>query len=435
MATNFPAALDVLVNPTATDYEDDISHADQHANANDAIEALQAKVGVDGSSVVTSLDYRVATLESASAAKDFKNSVRAVATSNITLSGAQTIDGVSIVAGDRVLVAGQSTGANNGIYVCAAGAWSRASDADSSSEMTAGMMVPVTEGTAYADTLWVLTTNDPITLGSTSLAFDKIPSTLTALAGNGLGVSGQGLVVNVDGSTIEINSDTLRVKDAGVTEAKVGLSDVTTNDVTSSKHGFAPKSPADATKFLNGAATPAFAQVKDSDLSTSDITTNDASVSKHGFLKKLSGNAYDCMGGDGNWKPNAQMYGSTRAAATNGSLGAGTTRYCNPNSGVLLESTQSDAEIKIPRDGRIRFLRANVAAVPASGTATIKVMKNGSTSGAPAISLTSGSSTGWNADDSTILNVSAGDLITLELVGASSGTVSIRGLTITFEWS
>src|SRR5690349_21382145 len=84
-------------------------------------------------------------------------------------------------------------------------------------------------------------------------------------------------------------------------DADMTSSDVTTNNVTSSKHGFAPKSPADATQFLNGDTTPAFAAVKDSDLSTSDITTNNASTSKHGFLKKLSGNAGDYMGGDGNW--------------------------------------------------------------------------------------------------------------------------------------
>ncbi len=66
-------------------------------------------------------------------------------------------------------------------------------------------------------------------------------------------------------------------------------------------HGFAPKSPADATKFLNGAATPAWAQVKDSDLSTSDITTNNATSLKHGFLPKLSNNPLQALLGDGTW--------------------------------------------------------------------------------------------------------------------------------------
>ena len=59
MATGFPTSLDALTNPTSTDALTSPSHADQHADANDAIEALQAKVGVNGSAVTTSLDYKV----------------------------------------------------------------------------------------------------------------------------------------------------------------------------------------------------------------------------------------------------------------------------------------------------------------------------------------------------------------------------------------
>lgn len=88
---------------------------------------------------------------------------------------------------------------------------------------------------------------------------------------------------------------------AKVGEGDIVLAAVTTNDVTSTKHGFAPVSPADATKFLNGAATPAYAAVKDSDLATTDITTNNASTTKHGFLKKLSNVATEYMDGTGNF--------------------------------------------------------------------------------------------------------------------------------------
>ena len=58
--------MDSLTNPQGTDSVQAVSHAAQHANANDAIEALEAKVGADNSAVTTSLDYRVRTLESAS---------------------------------------------------------------------------------------------------------------------------------------------------------------------------------------------------------------------------------------------------------------------------------------------------------------------------------------------------------------------------------
>lgn len=103
---------------------------------------------------------------------DFKDSVRAATTANITLSGAQTIDGVSVVAGDRVLVKDQTTGADNGIYVAAAGAWARATDADTGGELSAGTCIPVEEGALNADTIWMLTNNGTVTVGTTALTFD-----------------------------------------------------------------------------------------------------------------------------------------------------------------------------------------------------------------------------------------------------------------------
>jgi hypothetical protein len=63
MATSFPASLDSLTNPTATDTLDSPPHDTQHADANDAIEALQAKVGVNGSAVTTSHEYRINSIE------------------------------------------------------------------------------------------------------------------------------------------------------------------------------------------------------------------------------------------------------------------------------------------------------------------------------------------------------------------------------------
>jgi hypothetical protein len=101
----------------------------------------------------------------------FKQPVRLATTANITLSGTQTIDGVSAVAGDRVLVKDQSTASQNGIYVVASGAWARATDFDTSAEAIPSVVIPVQEGSTLADTMWMLTTNAPITLGTTSLSF------------------------------------------------------------------------------------------------------------------------------------------------------------------------------------------------------------------------------------------------------------------------
>lgn len=140
---------------------------------------------------------------------DFKASVRVATTANITLSGAQTIDGVSVIAGDRVLVKNQSTGANNGIYVAAAGAWARATDADSSAEVTSGMYVFVSEGTANADSSWVLSTNDPIVLATTALTFVQFSGAGQLTAGNGIAITANSIATNADSTMFQYNSGVL----------------------------------------------------------------------------------------------------------------------------------------------------------------------------------------------------------------------------------
>ncbi len=102
--------------------------------------------------------------------KDMKEACRLATTANITLSGNQSIDGVLTATGDRVLVKNQSSATANGIYTAASGAWVRATDFDTS-KVLAGCIVPVSEGSANADTSWELSTDNPITLGSTALVF------------------------------------------------------------------------------------------------------------------------------------------------------------------------------------------------------------------------------------------------------------------------
>ena len=104
---------------------------------------------------------------------DPKDSCRVATTANVNLAtgGLLTIDGVTLVAGNRVLVMNQTAAAENGIYVASAGGWSRASDANNSSKVTSGMYCFVTEGATMGDMGYVLTTNDPITLGTDGLTF------------------------------------------------------------------------------------------------------------------------------------------------------------------------------------------------------------------------------------------------------------------------
>lgn len=100
--------------------------------------------------------------------------VRAAATGNANPIGLQTIDGVVLVENDLVLLPLQIDGTQNGIYVVHADVWTRSFDADNSLEIIASMLVIVPEGTVNADTIWMLTTNAPITLGTTQLVFTKI---------------------------------------------------------------------------------------------------------------------------------------------------------------------------------------------------------------------------------------------------------------------
>ncbi len=134
--------------------------------------AVQLKI--DPSVILATREFVVTTVAAELAKLDSKQSVRVATTAAIVLSGLQTIDGVSVAVGNRVLVKNQAAAATNGIYVAAAGAWARAADADSAAKVTPGMRVAVEQGAANADTIWMLTTDGSITLGTTALTFTNI---------------------------------------------------------------------------------------------------------------------------------------------------------------------------------------------------------------------------------------------------------------------
>lgn len=103
-----------------------------------------------------------------------KEPVRVATTANITLSGEQTIDGVAVVDGDRVLVKDQTTAANNGIYECDTGTWSRTKDMDGSYDVVNGTLVYVRSGTTNGDVVFKCTATNPITIGTTSLSWASV---------------------------------------------------------------------------------------------------------------------------------------------------------------------------------------------------------------------------------------------------------------------
>ena len=155
-------------------------------------------------------------VDAARSGLDVKQSVRAATTAPINISAdlenGDVIDGVTLATGDRVLVKNQSTGSENGIYVVvASGAASRATDADTSAEVTAGMFTFVSEGTTNADSGWVLTTNDTITLGTTALTFAQFSGAGQVTAGAGLTKTGNTIDAVGTSDRITVNADSIDI--------------------------------------------------------------------------------------------------------------------------------------------------------------------------------------------------------------------------------
>lgn len=154
---------------------------------------------------------------------DVKASVRVATTQNITISTAlnsgDTIDGVTLANGDRVLVKDQTDATENGIYVVAATP-ARSTDADTAAELTGGTFTFVEEGTDNADNGYVFTHNGTPTLGSTDLPVSQFSGAGQITDGDGLSKDGNRLDVNDDNITLEINADNLRIK--GISQTAVG---------------------------------------------------------------------------------------------------------------------------------------------------------------------------------------------------------------------
>ena len=135
---------------------------------------------VSGNDVVnkTYLDYFAAGLS-------WKQPVVCATTTNITLSGLQTIDGVTVVAGERVLVKSQSTTSQNGIYLASASAWSRSPDADTWNELISAICF-VEEGSTLAGTAWYCTAQAGGTIGTTAVVWSNFSVAASYTAGTGL---------------------------------------------------------------------------------------------------------------------------------------------------------------------------------------------------------------------------------------------------------
>jgi hypothetical protein len=149
-----------------------------------------------------------------------KNSVRAATTTNITLSGTQTIDGVNVIADDRVLVKNQSTASQNGIYIVASGPWSRAADANTWNELISAYTF-VEEGTLNSDNGYLITVNAGGTLGVTDVTVAQFSGAGQITAGAGLTKNGNQIDVVGTANRIVANENSIDIDAAYVGQTSI----------------------------------------------------------------------------------------------------------------------------------------------------------------------------------------------------------------------
>jgi hypothetical protein len=152
--------------------------------------------------------------------------VAAATTANITLSGAQTIDGVAVVAGNRVLVKDQTNAADNGIYIVAAGAWTRATDMASWGDV-ANAYVWVESGSTQGDSGWVVGAINPNgVIGTDDIPWVQFSSAAEITAGPGINKTGNTISASPDDLSIDTNGFGNTIQVAPGTLAEGGPSGV-----------------------------------------------------------------------------------------------------------------------------------------------------------------------------------------------------------------
>ncbi len=208
LRTNAGATNTEWANLTFTDVNTTLASANSSININGQ--------EITGSVLIPASDSSLASkhyVDNFAQGLSVKQAVVAIATTSITLSGAQTIDGYAAVAGNRVLVAGQggnvsTPSINNGIYIVAAGAWSRATDLDTGAS-AAHTFVFIEDGTDFISTGWTCTNAvGADTVGTNTLAFAQLSAAGQIVAGDGLVKIGDVISsVNADGTIIASTGD------------------------------------------------------------------------------------------------------------------------------------------------------------------------------------------------------------------------------------
>ena len=247
-------------------------------------------------------------------------SVVAATTTNVNLANAlengDTLDGVTLATGNRILVKNQTTTSENGIYVVqASGQPVRATDFDTATEVDSGDFVFVYSGTANASTGWVQT-NKPATIGTDPITFTQFSGAGTYLAGNGL---------TLTGNTFTIDTSITQTRVANVSDTEIGYLDGVTSAIQTqlnAKFDSANASTSNITEGTNLYFTDERAQDAVGNNVGTGLSYNDGT----GAIS-VTANTYDAYGAASTAQTNAE----TTAANALSAVTAGTTAFTAVN--------------------------------------------------------------------------------------------------------
>lgn len=382
-----------------------------------------------------------------------KEPVRSVSTTNLVLSGTQTVTGVALVAGDRILVTGQTAGAENGPYLVAVGAWTRTTDMDTSAKAKSGSSFRVTEGTE-AESGWVLATDGVITLGTTALVFSKYTGGAGIIGGAGVVLTGNtldvvsanaGLLVNADnvaltvdptGANLEVAAGGLRIKRGTTGQILVGNASGDPTLVAMS--GDATINNTGAVTIGTGAVTTAkMASIGAANILVGAVTTGnptavamsgDATIATTGAVTIATGavtTAKMASIGAGNILVGAVTTGNPTAVAMSGDATISTT-------GAVTIGTGAVSATKLASDAvtTIKILDGNVTLPKLGSIGAAKIIVGAVTTGNPTAVDMTGDATISNTGVVTVASTVAKPAT--NYVNAETPTGTIDGTNATF---
>ena len=400
----------------------------------------------------------------------FKQPVLVTTTGNITLSGTQTIDGIAVSVGDRVLVKNQTATADNGIYIVASGAWSRSPDANTWDELLAAYLF-VLKGTVWAGSSWVDTNVPGGTLGVTPVTFVQFSNNATYTAGTGLTLTGfqfsitpvgtagtygsasnvPVLTTNASGQVSSVTNTPIAIGASQVTSGTfassllsgsytgiTGLGTLTAGTWNASTIGVAYGGTGATTftaGYLKASGTSAFSTV--SSIPSSDITGL-------GTMSTQNANAVNITGGtiSGLSSPLAVASGGTGAISLTGyvkgtgtsALTASTTIPTTDLSGTITNAQLANSSITINGSsislGGSATITANTTNALTIGTGLSGTSFNGSAAVTIAntgvLSFSAGT-TGFTPSTTTTGAVTLGGLLALSNGGTNANLTAVAG--------